>query len=384
MNRLYIEKKISATLSKRSLKKLLLEACTKSAFSFNKKLYEQIDGVSMGSPLGPLMTNAILTELERVVLNDLFNKGYLKFYIRFMDDKLVLMKKYDVPIVLQALNGFHENLNFTVDTFENKKVHFLDPLIDRNTTDIFYKDTHTVQYTNYNSLMPWKLKMSWVKSLYFLASKICSSKRLLKNQIKLIEQFLSWNDFPKYIRKSFMKNICKEASKQGKNIVNKENIPTIWIRLPYIGNKGEHLLKQCIRKVKRNCNTDIKFVILFNTKKICYYCTVKIKIPLTQKSSVIYQITCPGCLKRYVRKTDRCFHVRMSEHGRKPDQPMHRHLKHCSYFQELGQLYSLPCDGETVDIDIKEHLINVVLNNCRIMDQNNNRSQLRFLEAYYI
>ena len=191
---------------------------------------------------------------------------------------------------------------------------------------------------------------------------------------------MSWNNFPKYIRKYLMKNICKEAPKQEKDNVNKDIIPTICIRLPYIGNKGEHLLKQCIRNVKRNCNTDMKFVILYNTKKISYYCTVKDKIPLAQKSSVIYQITCPGCLKRYVGKTDRCFHIRMSEHGRKPDQPMHRHLKNCRDFQELGQLYSLPCNGETVDIDIKEHLINAVLNNCRIIDQNNNWSQLSFYQ----
>ena len=66
---------------------------------------------------------------------------------------VVLMKKSDVPIVLQALDGFPKNLNFIVDTFEDKKVHFLDLLIDRNTTDIFYKDTHTGQYTNYNNFM---------------------------------------------------------------------------------------------------------------------------------------------------------------------------------------------------------------------------------------
>ena len=51
---------------------------------------------------------------------------------------------------------------------------------------------------------------------------------------------------------------------------------------------------------------------------------------------------------------------------------MHRHLKFGNYFQELVQLYSLPCDDETVNIDIKEHLINAVLNNCRIIDENNN------------
>ena len=93
-----------------------------------------------------------------------------------------------------------------------------------------------------------------------------------------------------------------------------------------------------------------------------------------QKPIVIYQLAYLGYLKRYTGKTDRCFHIRMNEHGRKHDQqPMHRHLNKCSYFQELGQLYSLPCDDETVNnIDIKEHLIDAVLNNCRIIDQNNN------------
>ena len=99
------------------------------------------------------MANVIMTELEHVVVKDLFNKGYLKFQIRYFSDTLVLTKKSDVLIVLQAL---HKNLNFTVDTFDDKKVHFLDLLIDINTTDIFYKDTHTGQYTNYNSFMPWK------------------------------------------------------------------------------------------------------------------------------------------------------------------------------------------------------------------------------------
>ena len=124
MNRVYSENKISTTLSKRSLKKLLLNACTKTAFSFSKKLYEQINRVSVGSPLCPLMANVMMTELERRVVKDLFNKGYLKLYIRYMDDRLVLMKKSDVTIVSQALNGFHKNLTFTVDTFDDKKVLF--------------------------------------------------------------------------------------------------------------------------------------------------------------------------------------------------------------------------------------------------------------------
>ena len=84
-------------------------------------MYEQIDGVSLGSTLGPLMANVIITEVDRVVVKGLINKGYLKFYNRFMDDTPVLMKKSDVPMVFQALYSFHKNLNFKVDTFETKK-----------------------------------------------------------------------------------------------------------------------------------------------------------------------------------------------------------------------------------------------------------------------
>ena len=66
-----------------------------------------------------------MTELEHIIVKDLLNKGYNKFYIRYMDDTLGLMKKSDVLIVLQALPVFHKNLNFTVDTFEDKKVLFI-------------------------------------------------------------------------------------------------------------------------------------------------------------------------------------------------------------------------------------------------------------------
>ena len=94
------------------LVKLLLDACSKTAFSFNKNFYELIDGVSMGSPLGPSTANIIMTEPEHVVLKILFNKGHLKFYVRYMNDMLVLMIKSAAHIVLQGFNGFHKKSEF--------------------------------------------------------------------------------------------------------------------------------------------------------------------------------------------------------------------------------------------------------------------------------
>ena len=47
----------------------------------------------MGSPLGTFLIIVIMIELEPVIVTDLFNKRFPKFYIRYMDDTLVLMKK---------------------------------------------------------------------------------------------------------------------------------------------------------------------------------------------------------------------------------------------------------------------------------------------------
>ena len=65
------DKIINTTLTKRSLKTLLLDCAAKTAFSFDNIFYEQTDGDSVGSCLAPLLANIILTEFENVIVNDL-------------------------------------------------------------------------------------------------------------------------------------------------------------------------------------------------------------------------------------------------------------------------------------------------------------------------
>ena len=93
LDRIYKEKKIDVKLNRSTLKKLILDCCTKTTFSFNEKLYEQIDGVCMGSSLGPILANIIMTELEKQTLDKLFKDNIIKFYARYVDDTLVLIKR---------------------------------------------------------------------------------------------------------------------------------------------------------------------------------------------------------------------------------------------------------------------------------------------------
>ena len=48
LKRLYNENLFTTNLTKRTMKKLLKHACSKTAFTFNDKTYKQVDGVSMG------------------------------------------------------------------------------------------------------------------------------------------------------------------------------------------------------------------------------------------------------------------------------------------------------------------------------------------------
>ena len=215
-------------MKKRILKKLLKNCCTKNAFTFNNVIYEQIDGVSMGSCLGLTLTNIIMTELETKVVDSLFKDGLLKFYIRYVGDTLALIKESDTDNVLSKLKGFHPSLNFTVGKFDDGVAHYLDLKNIDNETNIYYKDTHTGQYMYFSSYTSWNVKTVWIKTLYNRATKICSNQKLLDDQMKKILSFMSWNGFPNYVSKLPLRHLKSNSTiPSSNNSIEKNDIPEI-------------------------------------------------------------------------------------------------------------------------------------------------------------
>ena len=106
LKRVTNEKLIQTSLSKRSLKTLILDTCQKTTLSFNNKLYEQIDGVSMGGSLGPVLANIISTECEKVSVYKLMKEKCFMFYTRYVDDTLLIIKKRDINYFLNQFNSF--------------------------------------------------------------------------------------------------------------------------------------------------------------------------------------------------------------------------------------------------------------------------------------
>ena len=95
LTQIYDDHTICTNFKKHSLKKLILHTCTRTVFSFNNIIYEQKDGVSMGSLLGPAMAN-IMTKLENKIMKPLINDGTIKFYCQYVHDILLVVKPRDV------------------------------------------------------------------------------------------------------------------------------------------------------------------------------------------------------------------------------------------------------------------------------------------------
>ena len=209
LKRIYVDKVIPTTLRKRAMKKLILDACTKTVFSFNSKFYKQINGVrvSIGSPLGPVLANIIMAKLESTIVKELVDNSLIKLCMRYVGDTLLLVKDKNINYIHKHLNSFDKNNKFTVDTFPDCNVHFLDINIDKNHTDIYYKYTHTEQCTSVHSQTSWCLKIAWIKALFHRANKICSSRQAFQQQIGHIKMIMSWNAYPKYIRYSVINRL---------------------------------------------------------------------------------------------------------------------------------------------------------------------------------
>ena len=70
VDKMYQNKRKIKGLLKHQCKKLLTLTTKSSFFMFNNKYYTQIDGVAMGSPLGPTLANIFLYHHETTWLNN--------------------------------------------------------------------------------------------------------------------------------------------------------------------------------------------------------------------------------------------------------------------------------------------------------------------------
>ena len=72
--KIHVNKEMTTDIPKQEMKELLIFCQKNVHFTFNNETYIQVDGVAMGSPLGPVLANIFMVELETSVITILSNK----------------------------------------------------------------------------------------------------------------------------------------------------------------------------------------------------------------------------------------------------------------------------------------------------------------------
>ena len=291
------------------LKDLLQFATKKSHFIFDGQYYDQIDGVAMGSPLGPVLANIFMCHFEeKWLMNSRFCPS---LWFRYADDTFTMFdSKDDANEFLSFLNSRHDSIKFTLEFEEDNKILFFNVLLKRcpdNTfsTSVYRKKTFTGLYTKWDSFTPRKCKINLIHTLTYRCFRIFSSPSLLQAAIKDLRKLLLQNGYPQGVITFNINDVLNKNKNKSNNPVQ-VTVPKkdILIVLPYLGlhsNQVPKRLKSCV----------YNFYSFVNLKS---YSKTQTASTRSQRSKVVYKAVCWNCDEFYICKTKRRLHDRKTEH----------------------------------------------------------------------
>ena len=201
----------------------LLTFCLNTTyFTFKGKIYEQVTGAAMGSPLSPIVAHHFMEDLETKVLATAPSTP--KIWKRFVDDTFTIIQKADKDAFLNHINSIDENIHFTYgDPKEDGSIPFLDMLIipdeeGRLKTNVYRNPTHTDQYLHWDSHHAITSKYSVIGTLYHRAKTVCSNPDQLQNEEKHLFKSLNKCKYPNWALNRV--KIKSQTSAQKKNNQN--------------------------------------------------------------------------------------------------------------------------------------------------------------------
>ena len=127
--------------------------------------YQEIDGLSMGSPPAPPLSNIWLSKYEPAIKDD------AKLFERYMDDILRTTKESLIENKLSEINLLHLNLKFTLEVEQNGKLPFLDICIEHHENALsstwYCKPTDTGMILNFHAMAPKCYRRSVIQAFVY-------------------------------------------------------------------------------------------------------------------------------------------------------------------------------------------------------------------------
>ena len=314
----------------------LLKFANSGMFLYRDKLYRQVDGVAMGSPLGPSLANFFLGHLEKYKIFENLNINP-KLYIRYVDDIFAIFDKnisYDK--FFDHINNQHPQIKFTVEKSINNSLAFLDTEIKLNGDEfestVFRKQTNTNVLLNVDAICPVSWKKGLVLGALNRASIVCSSKVNFLSEVDKLRTIFWKNGYSKsFFNKMYNCFESKTVEGLNESSSSDNNDDSYIVKIPYVGSISYNFKNKLKQLFWEELRVDI--LPVFNSFKVSNYFSLKSQTPKILLSNVVYKFTglCDTNVT-YIGKTKRHLIIRCLEHLEldKPEQSeIKEHLKKC-------------------------------------------------------
>ena len=156
IEKLFSQNETAHNLNKDQFKCLLTLATKEPYFLFDGKLYQQVGGAAMCSPLGLALAKAFLYHYEDIWLRDCSLECKLSYYKCYVSHIFVLLKsETQVGLFKHFMKTYCPKMKFTFVKEHNKCFNFLDVEVIRKikvfTTSVYRKPPFSGVYTHFHS-----------------------------------------------------------------------------------------------------------------------------------------------------------------------------------------------------------------------------------------
>src|SRR5215469_12911630 len=305
-------------LDKSLFRKFLKLAVDDVLFLFDGDIYQQLDGMPMGSPLGPAFANSFLCFHESKWLNDCPESFKPILYMRYIDDCFLLFKEQSHSLLfLNYLNSKHNNINFSMETELSASLPFLDILVSRSSngfsTSLYRKPSSTLSGMNFFSFAPFSFKLSAIRCRVHRAFHLCSDWFSFHNEMSYLRTFFRFNLFPDHLLNTCINRFLSKLYRSQPLILTVPQL-NLYLTIPYLGPLSLSLsseLRCLFSKYFPHCKIPLLHT---NSHTISSFFRFKDIIPLFCRSSVIYSFKCVDCQANYVGQTGLHLFTRICKH----------------------------------------------------------------------
>ena len=308
-------------LGREEFSRLLSLTCSNNQFLFNNKLYEQLDGLSMGNPAAPAIANTFMCHFEEQLLQHCPSTFAPTYYRRYLDDTFaVFSEPQHAEQFFEFINSHHDAIKFTMERENNKELPFLDMKIKRNTnnsdqftTSVYRKPTFTGLGSNYFSFIPLLYKLNSIRTLIHRAYHLSSTYLFFHQELTFLVSYFHQNGFPKNL---IYKRIQEFLNKLYTVKDTYVTVPKckIYLSIPYYGPQS-HTFQQDLKTLIESAYPQLStYIIYSNFHKIASYFNLKETMPLELRSCFIYKFTCSACNSTYVGSSNKAYRFRICQH----------------------------------------------------------------------